>query len=124
MLETFIQIIKDLALKAGTLIAGLYTATVISTPTALPVNETPTPIVGASTSAQTTSVATCTVTVNGETKIYTYKSNDGNQTVVCGSQNGQSFSQKVDTGEIMQKIDGQVQNIKDTLKSTLPNLGL
>jgi len=124
MLETIIGLIKDLALKAGTLITGLYTATVISTPTALPVNETPTPIVEATTSAQTTAVATCTVTVNGETKTYTYESNNGNQTVVCGSQNGQSFSQKVDTGEIMQKIDGQVQSIKDTLKSGFPNMGL
>ncbi len=124
MFEVFIQIMKDLVLKAGTLVAGLYTATVISTPTALPVDETPTPIVEATTSAQTISVATCTVTVNGVTQTYTYESDNGNQTVVCGSQNGQSFSQKVDTGEMMQKIDGQVQSIKDTLKSGFPNIGL
>jgi hypothetical protein len=127
MLETIIGFAKDLVLKAGAFVAGLTTAAVIATPTSLPVVEVQTPepvptVESASTSSLVST--TCSVTVNGETKTYSYESNSDSQTVICGSQNGQSFSNKVDTGELIQKIDGGAQNIKDTLKSIFPNLGL
>ena len=118
MLETIVGIFNSLAAKIGILIAGLSTAAVVATPTAMPVaSEVP----GAHTLGTST---TCTVTVNGETKTYTYESTDTSQAVVCGSQNGQSFSKKVDTGALMQQIDAEVGNIKDSLKSTFSNLGL
>ncbi|MGD0523144.1 MAG: hypothetical protein ABSA43_01135 [Candidatus Microgenomates bacterium] len=125
MLETVVEIFKNLAVKIGVLVAGLSTVAVVATPSAVPVSETPGPVPAVeSTSSAQVSETSCTVTVNGETKTYTYQSDNGSQTVVCGSQNGQSFSQKVDTGEIMQKIDGEVNNIKATLKSNFPGLGL
>lgn len=131
MLETLVEIFKNLAVKIGILVTSLSTAVIVATPSALPVSETPSPVptVESAETSQTSSTivsqngkseATCTVTVNGVTQTYTYTSDTGNQTVVCGSQNGQSFSQKVDTGEIMQKIDGEMQNIKDAFKSTFP----
>lgn len=118
MLETIIGFVNSLTTKVGVLIAGLTTAAVVATPTALPVTS-------ATPSVQTLGTSTtCTVTVNGETQTYTYESSDSSQAVVCGSQNGQSFSKKVDTGALMQQIDGEVGNIKDALKSSLSGLGL
>ena len=138
MLETLIGFVKDLALKAGALIAGLTTAAVVATPIAIPVIPTVSPVPvptvesAATSGPSSTTVVTqsgntqttCSVTVNGETKTYSYESNSDSQAVVCGSQNGQSYSSKVDTGELMQKIDSGAENIKDTLKSIFPNLGL